>query len=255
MADLKFDPKSNTMARTGGPRSRGGRESFSQDFKRFFLRGLAALLPTLITLLVLIKVWQFLWDGLGQYLLAGAIQVSRVLSGKGPFPQWTAQQIDLYWNANMPAWVKQLIGVTLAVVLVYIVGLFVGNFIGRAARRLAELAVMRVPLIRAIYPAVRQVTDFVLAERKQSFEGSRVVACEPHSKGIWSIGLVTGDGIGPLGADSTSPMITVFVPSTPTAFSGYLLVVPRDSVVELPLTVEQAMRLLVSGGVINPLKS
>jgi uncharacterized membrane protein len=112
----------------------------------------------------------------------------------------------------------------------------------------------RIPLIRAIYPAVKQVTDFVLADKKSQFTASRVVAVEPHANGIWSIGLVTGRGVRVLGA-SVAPereMVTVFVPSSPTAFSGYVLVVPRESVVDLPLSVEQAMRLLVSGGVIDP---
>ena len=75
---------------------------------------------------------------------------------------------------------------------------------------------------------------------------------QPHEQGIWSIGLVTGGGLRPLSEATGEEMVTVFVPSTPTAFSGYVLVVPRDAVVELPLTVEEAMRLLVSGGVIVP---
>jgi uncharacterized membrane protein len=64
--------------------------------------------------------------------------------------------------------------------------------------------------------------------------------------------LVTGDGLGPLSDAMQQEMVTVFVPSSPTAFSGYVLIVPRQSVVELPITVEQAMRMLVSGGVITP---
>src|SRR5205823_4902657 len=73
----------------------------------------------------------------------------------------------------------KLVGVILSIILVYIVGVFVGNFIGRALWRLAEMAVMRIPLVRAIYPAVKQVTDFVLAERSGQFEASRVVAVKP----------------------------------------------------------------------------
>ena len=89
----------------------------------------------------------------------------------------------------------KLVGVLLAILLVYIIGVFVGNFIGRTIWRLAEMAVMRIPLVRAIYPAVKQVTDFLLAERGHNqFAGSRVVAVQPHEKGIWSIGLVTGRG-------------------------------------------------------------
>src|SRR5204862_6177067 len=102
------------------------------------------------------------------------------------------------------------------------------------------------------YPAVKQVTDFILTERGSQFLGNRVVAVQPHAKGIWSIGLVTGGGLAPLESATNADMVTVFVPSSPTAFSGYVLVVPRDHVVELPLKVEEAMRLLVSGGVLAP---
>jgi len=118
--------------------------------------------------------------------------------------------------------------------------------------RIAEIAVMKIPIIRAIYPAVKQVTDFVIADKSSQFQGSRVVAVQPHEKGIWSIGLVTGGGLPSLSSATGEEMVTVFVPSSPTAFSGYVLVVPRQSAIELPLTVEEAMRLLVSGGVLVP---
>ena len=109
------------------------------------------------------------------------------------------------------------------------------------------------PLIRAIYPAVKQVTDFLLAERSGQFHGNRVVAVHPHADGHWSIGLVTSAaGLPPLSQALNREMVTVFIPSSPTAFSGYVVVVPRESVVELPMTVEEAMRLLISGGVITP---
>jgi uncharacterized membrane protein len=143
-------------------------------------------------------------------------------------------------------------GVILAIIAVYIVGLLVGNLIGRVVWKSGEVMVMKIPVIRAIYPAVKQVTDFVLQERKPQFQASRVVACQPHEKGIWSIGLVTGPGVRSLSDLTGEEMVTVFVPSSPTAFSGYVLVVPRQSVVELPMTVEEAMRLLISGGVIAP---
>jgi uncharacterized membrane protein len=228
------------------------RHSFGEDFRRFFVRGLAALLPTLITLWLLVKVWNFLWDVLGQHIIWGIKQFWQTLVDWKLLPFQPPAYIDWFWSRHMPEWAVRLIGVTLAVVAVYIVGVFVGNFIGRAFWRIAEHLVMKIPFIRAIYPAVKQVTEFVLTDRKSQFESSSVVAVQPHEKGIWSIGLVTGPGLKPLTDSVGQEMVNVFVPSTPTAFSGYMLVVPRSSVVELPLTVEEAMRLLVSGGVITP---
>jgi uncharacterized membrane protein len=248
------DDERNTSASAAPPKRRS---HFGEDFRRFFLRGLAALLPTLITLWLLIKVWDFLWESLGQYIIWFISFVwLNLVKWKIARPIEPADIRWFFWAGDEPRWTTRLTGVILAVVLVYIVGLFVGNLIGRTLWKLGENGLFRIPLIRAIYPAVKQVTDFVLADKKSQFTASRVVAVEPHANGIWSIGLVTGRGVRVLGAAVAAPpereMLTVFVPSSPTAFSGYVLVVPREAVVDLPLTVEQAMRLLVSGGVIDP---
>lgn len=209
-------------------------------------------MPTLITLWLLIKVWDFLWDSLGQYIIWFISWVWLELVHWKVLPEVTPGNIRYFFHLQDPGWRTKLLGVVLAIILVYIVGLLVGNLIGRTLWKLGENAVFRIPLIRAIYPAVKQVTDFVLADKTAQFTANRVVAVEPHANGIWSIGLVTGRGVRAIGQPDGKEMLTVFVPSSPTAFSGYVLVVPRDVVVDLPLTVEQAMRILVSGGVIDP---
>lgn len=222
------------------------------DFRRFFTRGLATIMPTLITILLLIKIWEVLWEYLGQhiiYLLRVALW--QYLKRTPDSLQPVALQRSLS-ALDLNKWYIQLLGVTLAILLVYVIGLFVGNLLGRSAWRLLESGVMRVPLIRAIYPAVKQVTDFLLAEHRPQFEGARVVAVRPHADNIWSVGLVTGPGLKAVADSIGSNMVTVFVPSSPTAFSGYVLVVPRENIIELPLTVEEAMRMLVTGGVSGP---
>lgn len=224
--------------------------SFAEDFRRFFVRGLAALLPTLITLSLIVWVWNFLWDSVGRHIIWLIKQIWQALVQSGFVTFRPYAYIGNYWSEDQ--FTTHLVGVGLAILLIYIVGVFVGNIIGRTAWRLAEVGVMRIPMVRAIYPAVKQVTDFILADRKSQFSGSRVVAVQPHEQGIWSIGLVTGSGQWELEKDKPEEMVTVFVPSTPTSFSGYVLVVPRSRVVELPMSVEEAMRLLVSGGVIMP---
>lgn len=211
-------------------------------------------MPTLITLWLLIWVWNFLWESLGQHMISAIVWAWNFMVDHEWVPFQPRVYTRNYWWAGqgMPMWAVQIIGVGLSIILVYLVGLLVGNLIGRTIWRLAEMAVMRIPLVRAIYPAVKQVTDFLLAEKKGQFESSQVVAVQPHAGGIWSIGLVTGAGLRPLTEAVGEEMVTVFIPSTPTAFSGYMVVVPRESVVELPWKVEEAMRVLVSGGVIAP---
>jgi uncharacterized membrane protein len=207
--------------------------------KRFFLRGLATLMPTLITLWLLVWAWNFLWDSLGKRL---------IVTIKWLWPEsYLSHQLG-----DGDDLLTQTYGVALAVLLVFIVGFFVGNLIGRTFWKLGETLVLKVPFVRAIYPAVKQVTDFILADRTQHFQQSRVVAIQPHEKGIWSIGLVTGAGLKPMNDAAGEEMVMVFCPNSPAAFSGYVLVAPRSQVVELPMTVEEAMRFLVSGGVIIP---
>jgi uncharacterized membrane protein len=228
-----------------GPRRLG----FVDDFKRFFLRGLATILPTLVTLWLLVWVWDFLWENIGRYI----INFIRIGWYDAITRKWLPFQTTHYilWQLDDNDLGTRLLGVVLAIVLVYFIGVFVGNLIGLAFWRVAERSLMRIPLVRAIYPAVKQVTDFVLADRTHQFQGSRVVAVQPHEQNIWSIGLVTSARQWTLDA-GPEEMMTVFIPSSPTSFSGYVLVVPRNKVIELPMTVEEALRLLVTGGLITP---
>jgi uncharacterized membrane protein len=227
------------------------RVSFGDDFRRFFLRGLATLMPTLITLSVLLWLWNFLWSSIGQNVIFGIRWVWLRLGDAGLVERQPAGHIRQVLNDD--DFSVRLLGVGLSILLIYVVGVLVGNLIGRTFYRLGERAVMKVPLIRAIYPAVKQVTDFVLAEKQKSqFAGSRVVAVQARAQGIWSIGFVTNAGYGPLNQATGGDMLTIFVPSTPTSFSGYVVVAHREAVVELPLSVEETMRLLLSGGVIVP---
>ena len=237
-------------ASAGLPPHKSGGMGFGEDFKRFFMRGLAAIAPTLVTLWLLIWAWDFLWSNIGKFII-NFIRIAwddAIAQGWLPFQtrHYIRLQLD---DTNIGT---RILGVVLSVVLVYVIGVFVGNLIGRAFWRVAERAWLRIPLVRAIYPAVKQVTDFVLADHAQQFEGARVVAVQPHEQNIWSVGLVTSSRQWTLGENGPEEMVTVFIPSTPTSFSGYVLVVPRSKVVELPMTVEEAMRLLVTGGVIMP---
>lgn len=223
---------------------------FAEDFRRFFVRGLAAILPTLITLWLLVWAWDFLWQNIGQHIIILLRQAWYYAGERG----WVTPQPAHYilYQLNEDNIGTRVLGVFLSVVLIYFIGVFVGNLIGKTFWRLIERAVLRIPLVRAIYPAVKQVTDFVLADRSRQFQSSRVVAVQPHESNIWSIGLITSVGNWKLGEDDPEEMVTVFIPSTPTSFSGYVLVVPRKNVIELPMTVEEALRLLVTGGVISP---
>jgi len=244
-ADVNQDLPSNPS-----PLPPDKRPGFAEDFRRFFTRGLATIMPTLITIWLLVWVWNFLWQNVGEEL----IFLIRIVWFKAGQLHWVKEQpVQYIWDQLDTDVVSvRFLGVALAIMLIYIIGVFVGNLLGKTAWRVGENAVMKIPLVRAIYPAVKQVTDFVLADHTRQFAGSRAVLVQPHTEGIWSIGLITGRGYFKLDAGSEQEMAMVFIPSSPTAISGYVLVVPRQRVIELPISVEEALRLLVTAGVFVP---
>ena len=216
---------------------------FVNDFKRFFLRGLAAVLPTVLTVMIIIYLFRFVHNYMGVYINAGVIHLLTMLR-----KDWTDTELWHVWRVEHRY--LQGIGFVLAIVGIYFVGRFVASFVGRSLWRLIEKALMRAPVVRQIYPNIKQVTDFFLTERKVDF--SRVVAVEYPRKGIWSLGLVTGSGMRTLAEALDSDLLTVFIPSSPTPVTGYTIVVRRDEVIDLPFSIDEALRFTFSGGVVIP---
>jgi uncharacterized membrane protein len=113
-----------------------------------------------------------------------------------------------------------------------------------------ERALMNAPLVKKVYPYIKQVTDFLLTKKDLSF--SKVVAFEYPRKGTWSVGLVTGSGLKKVTQLKTTEFLTVFVPTSPTPFTGYVILVPKNETIELDMSIEEALRFVISGGVITP---
>lgn len=215
---------------------------FWTDFRRFFVRGLAAVLPTVLTVVIIIYVFRFVQGNIGNYINAGVIYLLTQVQGV-----WDETQL---WSAWSEHWYLQGVGFVLAIVGIYFIGRFVASFVGRSLWGMVERALTRTPVIKQIYPNLKQVTDFFFRERKVEF--SRVVAVEYPRKGIWSLGLVTGSGMRKLGEALGSQLLTVFIPSSPTPVTGYTITVRRDEVIDLPLSIDEALRFTVSGGVVVP---
>jgi uncharacterized membrane protein len=153
---------------------------------------------------------------------------------------------ERYWVSGP----GQLAGFVLAMAGVCIVGATLASVVGRTLWRYFEGTVMRAPLVRRVYPYIKQVTDLFLAEKRLSF--LRVVAVEYPRKESWSIGFVTGSGLRSISSGCKKEFITVFVPTSPTPFTGYVIMTARDEAIELDMTVEEAVRFIISGGVITP---
>ena len=244
-------------------------KAFVSDFKRFFFRGLGAVLPTLLTVAIIVWVFTMIQDYIGRHVNVAAQWVAVIFRGialRGhPRPadesEWWRVLVgsDRDWDVirgyegHPGVWdIYHLhwMGFVLAFVAVYIFGRFVASFLGRSIWKLVEYGLLRVPVVKGIYPYVKQVTDFLFSEQKLDF--SRVVGVEYPRKGIWSLGLVTGPGLRSMHSTTGSEHLMVFIPASPTPFTGFTIMVRRDEVVDLPLSIDEAIRLLVSGGVIVP---
>lgn len=146
-------------------------------------------------------------------------------------------------------------GLGLLILLVFLttVGMVSAGFAGRILVRLGEGLVARTPVLRGIYSATKQIFETVLAQQSDAFR--EVVLVEFPRAGCWSIAFVTGTARGEVGrvlGDGDADMVNVFVPTTPNPTSGYLMFLPRTQVRPLSMSVEDGLKMVVSGGLVMP---
>lgn len=151
----------------------------------------------------------------------------------------------LYGGATIPG-----LGLLIAIVFFIFVGWFATNFFGKLFIRASEFIVNRMPIIRTLYNATKQIFETVMASKSNAFR--EPVMLEYPRKGVWSIGFVTGRTEGEVQRITSEETINVFVPTTPNPTSGYLLFVPKKELKFLNMSVEEAIKLVVSAGIITP---
>ncbi len=145
-----------------------------------------------------------------------------------------------------------LLTVVLIIFILYFTGQFVSAKLGGLLVRLIEVKVLgRLPVVRNIYGSVKQVTDFLLTEN-QPVEYRRVAAVQYTRKGVWAIGFVTGESMMQISIGAGEPCVSVFVPTSPMPMTGFTINIPRREVLDLDISVEQAMQFCISCGVLSP---
>ena len=140
--------------------------------------------------------------------------------------------------------------VILVLVVVLLTGLVTANLIGRTLFEQWEKLLGRIPLVRSIYNSVKQVSDTVLAPNGQAFR--EAVLVEYPRKGAWTIAFLTGAPGGEVAGKLPVECVSVYVPTTPNPTSGFFLMLPRSDVVKLDMTVDAALKYIVSMGVVVP---
>lgn len=144
------------------------------------------------------------------------------------------------------------VGVIIFLVFTVVVGWIAKGLIGRSLILFAESLVNRMPVVRSIYSGVKQIAETVFAQSERSFEKACLV--EYPRKGIWAIGFISTEARGEINekAATASNLLSIFVPTTPNPTSGFLLYFPREDVIELEMSIEDAAKLVISAGLVYP---
>jgi uncharacterized membrane protein len=193
--------------------------------RRYFVAGLLVWIPLGITLWVL----SLLVDLMDQSLLLLPAQ-------------WRS---DALFGFHVPG-----LGIILTVAIVLATGALAANFFGRKLLALGDHLLGRVPVVRSIYGGVKQISDTLFSPEGKAFRRA-VLVRYPH-QGVWTVALVTGSPEHEVADILGRDQISVFVPTTPNITAGFFLIVPRSETIELDMTVDAALKYIISMGVAEP---
>jgi uncharacterized membrane protein len=203
-----------------------------RSFKQYFITGLLVWLPMGIT------VWVLTWlvgllDGIFLAVLHAA---DTVIPGMHTLADYLR---------GVPG-----LGVMLVAVVIFATGVFVANIFGQWWLRQWDALMNRIPVVRSIYTSVKQVADTLFSGSGNAFSKALLVQY-PH-QGSWTIAFLTGSPGGEVVRHFTEPMVSVYVPTTPNPTSGFFLMMPKAHVIELDMTVDDALKYIISMGVVVP---
>jgi uncharacterized membrane protein len=200
--------------------------SLTHRLRNYLLAGIVVSAPITITLFI---VWQVLG------------YVDRTVT---PFIP-TAYNPETYLPFGLPG-----IGLLIMLGLLILIGWLTAGMVGRTIMRTGEQLLDRTPIVRGIYSTLKQLFETALSQSSRTFR--EVVLIEYPRQGIWSVGFVTGEPSADIARCHDGELISVFVPTTPIPAYGFLMYVPREDAVPLEMTVEEGMKLVISGGIVVP---
>jgi len=193
--------------------------------RKYFITGLLIWIPLVITIWVLT-------------LVVGTMDNTLLLL---PEPL----QPKSWLGFNVPG-----LGVLLTLLVVFLTGLAAANIIGQRLVQMGEAVLARIPVVKTIYASVKQVSDTLFSSSGQAFRKAVLVRF-PHSD-AWTVAFVTGMAGGEVAQRLGDERISIYVPTTPNPTSGYFLIVPRADIIELDMSVDEALKYVISMGVASP---
>ncbi len=198
----------------------------SGPLKKYFITGLLIWIPLIITLWVL----KVIFDTLDASLLLLPVSF----------------QTESWLGVHIPG-----LGALLTVAIVLATGIFATNFFGAQLVELWHDVLNRIPVVNSIYSSVKQISDTLFSSSGQAFRKALLVQW-PH-EGMWTIAFLTGTPGGDVTNHLPPDCLSVYVPTTPNPTGGYFVIVKRSQVIELDMTVDQALKYIISMGVVPPL--
>ena len=193
--------------------------------KKYFVTGLLIWIPLVITLMVL----AWVVNTLDQILLIAPAAV----------------RPDALLGFHLPG-----VGVLVTLLLILLTGLAAANFVGQRLVGFWESLLSRIPVVKSIYYSVKQVSDTLLSSNGQAFRKALLIQY-PH-QGIWTIAFQTGKPGGDTARHLGDDFVSVYVPTTPNPTSGFFLMLPRKDAIELDMSVDDALKYIISMGVVAP---
>ena len=227
MSDDKFiDPKILPKPQSG----------LIAGFRNSFLTGLVVIAPVALTIWLIWSVIGWI-DGFVLPFIPNLYHPDNIL--------------NTFFGQDVAINIRGL-GVVVFLLFTTFVGWIAKGFLGRSLIRIGENLVRRMPVVRSIYSGVKQIAETVFAQSDRSFEKACLV--EYPRKGIWAVGFVSTEAKGEVKykAKSNSDLLSVFVPTTPNPTSGFMLFFPRNDVIELEMSIEDAAKLVISAGLVYP---
>jgi uncharacterized membrane protein len=204
-------------------------KSVTHRIRRTFITGLVISLPLVITIFIL----KFLFESFDNLL--GPLVTSMIRSFGAPIGP----------DYKLPG-----IGLVSTVALIFLIGLVSAHYVGRRLWDWGEAVLTKIPIIRPVYVAAKQVIDTFSTNSSEAFR--KVVVIEYPRRGMYTIGFITGPAYGEIKEKTGADLVNVFVPTTPNPTSGFLLLLPKAEVVELDIPVEDGVKMIVSCGLVTP---
>lgn len=234
-----------------------------ERYKSAFLKGAATLLPTILTVYILLATWNFIDHNIAAPLNAAIKgQLKATAAGRESAvrlldldPELLRPGREAEFAAAVdrafPAWV----GIVVAVVICFAVGFFIASFVGRRAWAALERWFVKLPVIRAIYPSAKQITEFFIKHEEGADRNfSRVCFVPFPTPDQWAIGFVMSEGFREVDEKLGKRFLNVFIPWAPTPVTGLVLLIPEDQVHAIDMSVDDAFKFYLTGGLVVPPK-